>query len=742
MTPLEPLALALSALASLPLLRAKGLRAAAKRPSAKAKAKAKDKAKGQTGGPAAPEPGAGGARAARVFRGFKSTPAGWPDWNFAPMGTLLELLKGDAERAARRKDHDLALRLWESLRSLAGFAFGPGDPRACAALNRAARSFLGLEGEKLMPYRPGWAAACAAGALEGFRGLKAAAGAASAGGGSERAPGGLAGDPFGPEKAFAERTLALASEARAAVANEASGSGGPAAPPCCAAPARRPEDPAGDPLAARFPPPPCFSAVEAMWPGPPAPPSPSAAFELRRAYSEAEGTYGPASGEALSAKSLLGARTAFELSASGVPAGSEAFAEAGAMLREASEGLAALAGAADARTLAAKSRLAAFLAGEAGPERVRVPCADSVTPEGDLAEAHGLCMEIMAVTPVGREGQETRLAAARAAGRILERQGREDSAAALRARYAGSMEGVLDPRHPLMTGLMHECAESRLAAKRPDDALSLFLDALEARRATLGCRSREAAATLVRLADLEREGGLFVSASAHLSEAVEAMEASGGPEDADALCLKVKLARCFSAAGEEGLALAALERAVPALSRARGISVRESLQGAACLAFSRLKCGNAREAEPAFRAVLSDPRLPGLDPSLHAFVLHGLGASLMELGKDPDEARAAFEHELAVRGRLHGADNRRALDALFNSARAAEATGDLREAMRLHERALESRKRALGLFHPDTERSVEAVGALAGKMANAGAHCGEGGPGAAGVAGGARGEGG
>jgi hypothetical protein len=525
-----------------------------------------------------------------------------PEWDFPPMGSLLEKLRSKAEFSFRKGKSATAALRWEQVRAFASAAYGPQDPRTLAALSRAGRSLIeaARTGHDETGNLPGpedslqAGGACARFALAGAV-LK------------------------GKERRFAELTDLVSR----AVEEETGGR----------AVSRLTEGVS-----------PARNVPEALWPlpgrgftvkdgpglpGDPALPPGPGSDELRKEL-ERELRKAAGSDKTLTLASRLGDAIAAEVFRARPPAaeGTEAgeareaarsaglLGEAEGLLREAVRGLETpFSTSPEAQDAAA--RLALFLTRDSGPLRILAREPREVPPKKAVREALELWHSILARRGGGREGKARRVDANLRVAECLSLLGDEDVALEIRSTVLMELQakhlskGKISARgvRALAGG-----AESAAAEGAFEKASEFFNTVTETQRMCRGQACRETVHSMCRLADMLDASGKKAMAATIRLQAAEALEtpahraagarAGGGAgaarkvpearEETDMHVLRCLAARVFLKAGDLAEAEAVLAPALSALERLLGKGDRRAATAAKLLAKARNPSGTGK----------------------------------------------------------------------------------------------------------------------------------------------------
>ena len=272
-------------------------------------------------------------------------------------------------------------------------------------------------------------------------------------------------------------------------------------------------------------------------------------------------------------------------------------------------------------------------------------------------------------------------------------------------------EATLGPTHPTVAGVLSNLASSDFSTGHADRALQRQQRALEIKEAVHGPDHETVAVTLNNLAVLRFAGGEDEEALALYERALEIFERVHGPEHPRVGRAEVNIAKVLRRAGKLDAAQRRLERALAVYEHALGpdhVQVAEVLNQSGLLAHNRGRFAEARRtlarAAQIVEAKLSPdhPRLAGLLSNQ---------ATAVEADGDLDAAAAIYERALAIFEHAEG-PAASASHPLLGLARIARSRGDLAEAVRHAERALQLRSGAAALPVELAEARFELARAL------------------------------
>ena len=240
-----------------------------------------------------------------------------------------------------------------------------------------------------------------------------------------------------------------------------------------------------------------------------------------------------------------------------------------------------------------------------------------------------------------------------------EAQGRKITVDEVLDRASGEIEGSF-PDNPIVRASLHQTiGRAYLALGNPGESYKHLTAALELRRATLGTRNADTAASLHDLGSLEFRRSRWTEAEALIGEA-GAIFAELDPNDPRVIELMGQRAAVISNLGRRAEAETILRQALAASEKSRGPENNETLA-----------------------------------------ILNNLGFTLQDEGKT-DEALPLYRRVVDTRTRVLGPDHPSTLIAMNNLSAAYWDAGDLKSAWEIQSRVLEARRRVSGPTHPDT----------------------------------------
>mgnify|MGYP000886079210 CR=1 FL=1 len=190
-------------------------------------------------------------------------------------------------------------------------------------------------------------------------------------------------------------------------------------------------------------------------------------------------------------------------------------------------------------------------------------------------------------------------------------------------------------------------------------------------------------------------------AALSLSDAVNLLDETLGPDNPHTLAARNNLANAYRSAGRLEQAIELHKRTLADSERVLGPDHPRTLTSRSNLASAYQDAGKLDEAIDLFEQVLAD-RERVLDPD-HPDILtsrNNLASAYQSAGR-LEEAIDLFEQVLADSERLLGVDHPRTLASQGNLASAYRYAGRLEEAIDLFEQNLVDRERLLGADHPD-----------------------------------------
>jgi tetratricopeptide (TPR) repeat protein len=199
-----------------------------------------------------------------------------------------------------------------------------------------------------------------------------------------------------------------------------------------------------------------------------------------------------------------------------------------------------------------------------------------------------------------------------------------------------------------------------------------------------------------------------------------------GPDHANTVLARDRLAAAYESAGRVNDAIGAYEQALSQREQALGAGHPDALSTRAHLARAYRAAGRAADAARLAERILTEYE-QALGPA-HPETLTArsdLAHAYLAAGRFP-EAVAAFQHTLAGREQVLGPGHPDTLTARASLAYAFRAAGQLRNAIAIYEQTLAEREHAQGADHPDTmtaRASLAAAYRSAGRLKDAAAVC-------------------
>ena len=249
------------------------------------------------------------------------------------------------------------------------------------------------------------------------------------------------------------------------------------------------------------------------------------------------------------------------------------------------------------------------------------------------------------------------------------------------------------------------------------------LDLVEQLRATAGQDHSKTLFSHPRTADALTHALQYAAelgspqAAVSLSDAVNLLDETLGPDHSRTLTVRVGLAGAYWSAGRLEQAVPLFERTLADCERILGADHPGTLTARGNLATAYRSAGRLEQAVPLFERTLADcERILGAD---HPGTLTARGnlATAYESAGRLDEAIDLHKKNLADRLRVLGPDNPHTLTSRGSLATAYESAGRLDEAIDLHKKNLADRLRVLG---PDNPHTLTSRGNLATAYESAG----------------------
>ncbi len=275
-------------------------------------------------------------------------------------------------------------------------------------------------------------------------------------------------------------------------------------------------------------------------------------------------------------------------------------------------------------------------------------------------------------------------------------QAMRDCAATLQASDGGML--WKPEAHPLLFRAGLSLEQSRLS----DAAIAYWKSMVATSTRLLGPEHANAVVARDRLAAAYESAGKSADAIVVFQTALADRERNQGPEHPETIAARGHLAHAYQSAGRDADAIALYERTVADSGRLLGLAHPVTLGARASLADTYQAAGRPREALAAYELLLADAeRQLGAGHPTTLSARASLGAASAAAGR-PKEAIGQYERALADQERMHGPDHPDTIAARASLASAFRAAGKPKDAIALYQRVLADRERIAGDDHPDT----------------------------------------
>lgn len=271
---------------------------------------------------------------------------------------------------------------------------------------------------------------------------------------------------------------------------------------------------------------------------------------------------------------------------------------------------------------------------------------------------------------------------------------------------------IMDPAQRGMSKLINMTAAYLHNQGQLDKAEPLLIEAMLARRESLGDSHQNTLQAVSNLAMLLHDKGDYTQAQPLFEEAVKGLRSALGDTHASTATATSHLAQLYETKGQLDLALSLYSDALSARRRTLGDTHLDTLHAINKLGKLLEQKGDLSGAE----ALISE----GFEackqtlPADHKFRLamqNNLGMLLLT-SKEYGRAQILLEGVLSVYRRTLGDEHPSTLTALANLSSLHQATGNLDESSAYLSAALSARRRIYGTHHPDTLLCMNNLGTL------------------------------
>jgi Tetratricopeptide repeat len=240
------------------------------------------------------------------------------------------------------------------------------------------------------------------------------------------------------------------------------------------------------------------------------------------------------------------------------------------------------------------------------------------------------------------------------------------------------------------------------AARRPQDAITMYERVLAERERGLGAAHPDTLATRSSLARAYSAAGRAGDAVRLAERALAECERTQGPGHPDTLATRAELGQAYLSAGLRNEAVTVFERTLRGREEMLGHHHPDTLTARSDLARAYRAAGRLGDAIPLYDQTLTDrEQVLGRDHPDTLTARTNLAHSYRAAGR-MREAVGAYKRTLADRERVQGPGHPDTITARGNLADAYHQARKLKDALPLYERTLADREQVLGPGHPDT----------------------------------------
>ena len=266
------------------------------------------------------------------------------------------------------------------------------------------------------------------------------------------------------------------------------------------------------------------------------------------------------------------------------------------------------------------------------------------------------------------------------------------------------MQKVLGPEHQNTARMMNNLAGIRLEQMRYAEAQALYEQVLAIWNVALGPEHPDTARCMNNLASALGRQGQNAEALAMLEQSLAVWEAALGPEHPDTAISINNLAVALEREGRYAESQALQERALKVWKKTLGPEHPDTASSLNSLARLLERQGKYSQALPFYQQALAirETALGPEHPDV-ASSLNDLAGLLLEQKRYAD-AQALYERALTIRELVFGPEHADTITAMANLAVTLERSGQYRESLELHAQALTISQKVFGDNHQTSQR--------------------------------------